>query len=107
MTTLTITLPDISSQKIQERAKTEGFKNPEEWCRFWIERRINSDIIKKFAVLRAITKPVDISASEAKAIQRGRAAIKRGDYVTLDQLGYELGSQRRKTSTKKAGTPSF
>lgn len=111
MTTLTITLPDVSSQKIRERAKTEGFRNPEEWAKFLIERRIiNSQkqdkIHRKFAVLRASTKPVDISPSEAKAIQIGRAAIKRGEYVTFDQLVHELESQHCETSTKKAGAPS-
>lgn len=112
MTPLTITLPDILSQKIRERAKREGFRNPEEWAKFLVERRIidsrkqQEETIKKFALLRASTKPAVISPLEAKAIKRGRAAIKSGAYVTLDQLNHELESQRRETSAKKAGSPS-
>lgn len=40
MTTLTITLPDVPSQKIRERAKREGFRNPEEWMRFLVTRHL-------------------------------------------------------------------
>lgn len=112
MTTLTITLPDVPSQKIRERAKTEGFRSPEEWAKFLVERRMidspkqQEETIKKFALLRASTKSVDISSSEAKAIKRGREAIKRGEYVTLDQFIHELDSQHRKTGTKKARSSS-
>lgn len=111
MTTLTITLPDVPSQKRRERAKIEGFENPNEWARFLVERRIidsrkKKGIKKKFALLRASTKSVDISSSEAKAIKRGREAIKRGEYVTLDQFIHELDSQHRKTGTKKARSSS-
>lgn len=112
MTTLTITLPDIPAQKIRDRAKTEGFRNPEEWAKFLVERRMidsrkqQEETIKKFALLRASTKPVNVSPSEAKAIKRGREAIKCGAYVTIDKLNYELESQRRETSAKKAGSPS-
>lgn len=43
--------------------------------------------------------------AEAAAIRRGRAAYKRGDYITLDQLHEELGTgcdRSRKKGTRKA-----
>jgi bifunctional DNA-binding transcriptional regulator/antitoxin component of YhaV-PrlF toxin-antitoxin module len=43
--------------------------------------------------------------SEAEAIRRGRAAFKRGDYITLKQLHDELDTARHqagKKSTRKA-----
>jgi len=43
--------------------------------------------------------------AEASAIRKGRAAYKRGDYVTLSQLHDELGTARRtKTATKARGS---
>jgi bifunctional DNA-binding transcriptional regulator/antitoxin component of YhaV-PrlF toxin-antitoxin module len=38
--------------------------------------------------------------AEAAAIRRGRAAYKRGDYVTLDQLHNQLDSSRRQARRK-------
>ena len=38
--------------------------------------------------------------AEAAAIRKGRAAIKRGEYVTLQQLFHELDNPRRKASQK-------
>jgi len=38
--------------------------------------------------------------TEAAAIRKGRAAIKRGEYVTLKQLFHELDNPRRKASPK-------
>src|ERR1700687_2127895 len=40
--------------------------------------------------------------AEAAAIRRGRAAFKRGEYVTLDQLHNELDSARHQARTKRA-----
>jgi hypothetical protein len=40
--------------------------------------------------------------AEAAAIRRGRAAIRRGEYVTLDQLRKELGSHNIGPSNKKS-----
>ena len=40
--------------------------------------------------------------SEAAAIRKGRAAYKRGDYVTLGQLHDELESARHESGKKRA-----
>jgi predicted transcriptional regulator len=39
--------------------------------------------------------------SELRAVRRGRAEIKRGHFVTLDQLSNELASSRRKPRAKR------
>ncbi len=61
------------------------------------EMRANQRIakIRKLAVVEA-------SPDELAAIRRGRAEIKRGQYVTLDQLVDELAASNRKASTKRA-----
>ena len=41
------------------------------------------------------------TAAELRAIRRGRAEIKRGHFVTLDQLSNELASPRRKARAKR------
>ena len=40
--------------------------------------------------------------AEAAAIRRGRAAIKRGEFVTLQQLFHELDHPRRKAPPKSS-----
>jgi len=42
------------------------------------------------------------TAAELRAIRRGRAEIKRGDFVTPDQLANELESPRRKAREIRA-----
>lgn len=37
---------------------------------------------------------VDAEPDEIEAIERGREAIKRGEYVTLDDLLHDMGSHR-------------
>ena len=44
--------------------------------------------------------------AEAAAIRRGRAAFKRGEYVTLDQLHHELDSARRQARPKRSRNTS-
>jgi predicted transcriptional regulator len=42
------------------------------------------------------------TASDLRAIRRGRAEIKRGHFVTLEELSDGLASSRRKTRSKRA-----
>jgi hypothetical protein len=44
--------------------------------------------------------PYTPTKAEAAAIRRGRAAYKRGEYVTLDQLHNELDAARRRARKK-------
>lgn len=42
------------------------------------------------------------TTTELAAIRKGRAAISRGEFVTLEQLLHDLDRPRRKTSPKRA-----
>jgi len=44
---------------------------------------------------------VEASKAELAAIRRGRAEIRRGQYVTLEQLTDELGTPDRKAGPKR------
>jgi metal-responsive CopG/Arc/MetJ family transcriptional regulator len=46
----------------------------------------------------------DATPEEIEAIKRGRAEIARGDYVTLDQLIHDLGTDRRAKRAKRTRT---
>jgi metal-responsive CopG/Arc/MetJ family transcriptional regulator len=52
------------------------------------ERRTRSELVRE--ALRAYLRTYTPTASEKRAIARGRVEISRGDYVTLDQLHAEL-----------------
>jgi len=45
----------------------------------------------EFLRLRGLIKEVKPTKTELKAIERGRRAIAKGDFVTLDELKKELG----------------
>lgn len=42
--------------------------------------------------------------AERRAIASGRAQIRRGDYVTLEQLNIELDNRARNIATKRSRT---
>ena len=42
------------------------------------------------------------TVAELRAIRRGRAAVARGDQMTLDDLRHELGADSRRTRRKSA-----
>lgn len=69
-----------------------------------LEHRTRSELVrealrtyfsKRFPVVAA-------SRAELSAIRQGRDEIRRGRYVTLDQLLHELDAPRRKASRKTA-----
>lgn len=66
------------------------------------ENRTRSELVRE--ALRAYFERrvpvVEPTKAELAAIRRGRAEIKRGDFVTLAQLRHELASQTRTTSAK-------
>ena len=73
MTTLTITLPDVSSQKAKERAKSEGFKNPNEWARFLVEQNLalaESPKIASSAIIAEMQKTSLYKASFLKELKK-------------------------------------
>jgi predicted transcriptional regulator len=68
------------------------------------ERRTPAELMREalrtYLWLRGLPEETP-TASELRAIRRGRAEIKRGHFVTLDQLSDELESPRRKARAKR------
>jgi predicted transcriptional regulator len=69
------------------------------------ERRTPAELMREalrtYLWLRGLPEETP-TAAEIRAIRRGRAEIKRGQFVTLDQLSDELESPRRKARSKRA-----
>jgi len=64
------------------------------------EKRKISDVAAD-ALRRYFSIPTEIAtASELRAIRRGEAAFKRGDYITLDELRREEKVVRRSNRTR-------
>lgn len=69
-----------------------------------MEHRTRSELMREalrqyFSTRFPVEKP---TAAEVRGIRAGRAAVKRGDYVTLEQLKNELGTGGRRTRKKRA-----
>ena len=88
--TLTISVPPEMLDAI-ERVRKE-------------EHRTRSELMREaLRVYFSSRIPEDTpTAAELRAIRRGRAAIARGDYVTLDELRDEVGTARRRSRKKRA-----
>lgn len=86
---VTISLPLAMVQLIEEIRKKES--------------RTRSELVREaFRVyIEARYPAVKPTKEEVMAIRRGRAAFKRGDYITLDELHRELESARSATSKKR------
>jgi len=92
--TLTISLPPAMAQQMQRVQKEENRTRSEllrEAWRQYFEARYSTYTPTK---------------AELAAIGKGRAAIKRGQVVTLEQLLQEMDNPRHKASTKKSGKSS-
>lgn len=66
------------------------------------ERRTRSEIIREalqayFAMRRTYTA----TPAELRAIERGRVALSRGEYVTVDDLRSSLGAAGKQARSKK------
>lgn len=72
-----------------------------------LELRDRSELIRE-ALRRYLTRiPVeDATSEEMTAIERGRAEIARGEFVTLDQLLHDLDPHRRAKRRKAARAPA-
>jgi metal-responsive CopG/Arc/MetJ family transcriptional regulator len=87
--TMTISLPPAMAKQMEKVQKEEHRTRSEllrEAWRQYFESRYGTYTPTK---------------SEAAAIRRGRAAFKRGEYVTLDQLRHELDTTRNQARTKR------
>ena len=88
--TMTISLPTEMIDQIERLRKAE--------------HRSRSDLVRE-ALRNYFSKrfsEATVSATELRAIRRGRSEIKRGEYITLDELLHNLESKNRQTSKKKA-----
>jgi len=88
--TLTISLPPAMAKQMKKVQKEEHRTRSEllrEAWRWYFENRYP---------VYAPTK------AELTAIRKGRAAFKRGDYVTLDRLHNELDAARHQTRAKRS-----
>jgi metal-responsive CopG/Arc/MetJ family transcriptional regulator len=88
--TMTISLPPAMAKQMEKVQKEE--------------HRTRSELLREawrhyFESRYAVYTP---TKSELVAIRKGRAAFKRGDYVTLDQLHHELESARHQTHPKRS-----
>jgi len=89
--TMTISLPPAMAKQL-ERVRKEENRTRSELMREALRRYFES----RYAVYRP-------TRAERAGIARGRAAFKRGEYVTLDQLHHELDSARHQARKKRSG----
>ena len=68
------------------------------------EHRTRSELLREALRTYFSSRVPEIAPTpaELRAIRRGRAAVGRGDYVTLDQVRDELGSSSRRPRKKIA-----
>jgi predicted transcriptional regulator len=63
------------------------------------------NIYEKFLIWQEMIKSrkiVKLTSAEKKAVIRGRQEIDKGEYVTLEELTYELANQNRQYRQKKS-----
>jgi predicted transcriptional regulator len=88
--TLTISLPPEMLKELERVRKRE--------------HRTRSELMRE-ALRTYFSKRIPEEApttAELRAIRRGRAAIARGDFVTLDELRDEVGTAPRRSRKKSA-----
>jgi hypothetical protein len=56
--------------------------------------------------VRTPSKQGKATPAELRALERGRRAFARGEYVTLEQLTHELDSRARQASRKRTKKPA-
>jgi len=88
--TLTISLPPAMLEELERVRKKE--------------HRTRSELMREAlrTYMSGRVREATPSASELRAIRRGRAAIARGDYVTLDEIRHEVGAAPRRSRKKGA-----
>lgn len=86
--TMTVSLPPAMIREVEAVRKAE--------------HRTRSELIREalrtyFTMRRAYTP----TAAELRAIERGRGALRRGEYVTVDDLRSSLGAAGKRARAKK------
>ena len=87
---MTVSLPPAMIRQVEQVRRLEHRTRSE-----LVREALRTYFSKRFPVVTA-------SRSELAAIRQGRDEIRRGQYVTLDQLLHDLDAPRRKTGRKTA-----
>ncbi len=88
--TMTISLPPAMVKEVERVCKAEHRTRSE-----LVREALRTYMGDRFPVVAA-------SPAELRAIRRGRMALRRGEYVTLDQILHDLGPDRRQAGKKRA-----
>lgn len=86
---LSISLPEAMAEDVDRAAERE--------------HRTRSELVREALRLYLVGIPVDEPAEDERAaMRRGKAEIRRGDHVTLDELLHDMAPRRRAIRTKGA-----
>ena len=88
--TMTISLPQEMIDQVEKVRKAE--------------HRTRSELVREAlrTYFSARFGEAPVTAAELRAIRRGRVQIRRGEYVSLDELFNDLESKNRRASKKRA-----
>ena len=92
---MTISLPPEMMKQVERVRKTEH-RSRSEVMREALRLYFNSGLAARIARLPVYTP----TAAERRAIEKGRAEMARGEYVTVDELFQDLDSRRGKARAK-------
>jgi predicted transcriptional regulator len=93
--TMTVSLPPAMMRDVERVRKTER-RTRSELVREALRLYFNPELAARIARLPVYTP----TAAERRAIEKGRAEIARGEYVTVDELFRNLDRRRRKARAK-------
>jgi predicted transcriptional regulator len=82
--TITISLPPEMAEQVEKTMRAEHRTRSE----------LVREALRTYIAIRQFPEET-LTPSERRAIQRGRAAYGRGDYITLDELRREEATTRR------------
>ena len=86
---MTVSLPPAMLEQFEKVRKAESRTRSE-----LVREALRAYFENRYPVAKA-------SPAELRAIRRGRAEIKRGHYLTLEQLLHDLAASNRKASAKR------
>ena len=91
-TLITVSLPRTMADRVEAVRKAEHRTRSE----------LVREALRTYFALSAYFPEEEATPAELRAIERGRRAVARGQYVTLNQLLYELEPDRRRPRAKRA-----
>jgi CopG family transcriptional regulator / antitoxin EndoAI len=91
-TLLTISLPRAMAERVEALRKAENRTRSE----------LVREALRTYFAIAARFPEEEATPAELRALARGRRAVARGEYVTLDQLLHDLEPHRRTARAKRA-----